>query len=70
MESRTATIMVWNTLEMDSWIISLESLITVMWIPGLVTCMASICFITSLETSMAVALCCFLIPREMTSSPL
>ena len=68
--STTARITVWYTSEIDSSIISLESLITVKWIPGYSASRLAISRITSSEVSMAVKLCCLRMPIEITSSPL
>ena len=65
-----AIIMVWTTLDMDSIMVSLESFTTVMLIPGFASCSLSISLRTCFDTSMAVELCCFLIPRDMMSWPL
>ena len=70
MEMITAMIMVWNTDARDSSIISLLSFTTTISSSGLLRFNCSIVRFTALDTSPAELSCCFLIPREMTSSPL
>ena len=70
MDRMIARIRVWITLLKDCFSVSLASSTTVILRPGYCFSISRTFLVTWLETSIAVELCCFLIPREITSSPL
>ena len=70
MDTITAITMVCITLSKDVLMESLASLTTTISRPGSWAFRLAATLLTSFDTSMAVALCCFLMPTEMVSRPL
>ena len=69
MDTKTAITMVCITLFKEDWMESLVSLTTTISRFSSSLCRVSITRLTSRDTSMAVALCCFFTPMEMVSLP-